>query len=284
MTLENRKNPPLISVIIPTYNRLEFLKEAVDSVEAQTYRAWELIVVDDGSTDGTRSWLKDSGITHIDIPHSGRPGHVRNLGVREAGGRHLAFLDSDDLWKDRKLEEQMGFLEMNPTLPLCHTREIWLRRKKTISQSGQRHNRSGDIFADSLRKCVIGPSTVLMRKDAFSDAGSFDPELEIAEDYDLWLRLCARHEVGYLDMPLVVKRAGHSGQLSEKYGQIEIFRIKALRKNIEAAWFAGEKNRMARLELVRKCRIYAGGCRKRGRTAEAEEYETTADQYELKPM
>lgn len=284
MTLEIKTNPLLVSVIIPTYNRLEFLKEAVSSVREQTYRTWELIVIDDGSTDGTRSWLKDSRIKHVVIPHCGMPGHVRNIGVREARSDYVAFLDSDDLWKEQKLEEQIRFLEMNPSLPLCHTREIWLRGKKTVSQAGQKHSRSGDIFSDSLRKCIIGPSTVLMRKHAFFDAGSFDPDLEIAEDYDLWLRLTARHLVGYLDMPLVVKRAGHPGQLSEKYGQIEVFRIRALRKNIDTGWLMGDKNRMARTELARKCRIYAEGCRKRGRSAEAEEFEGTAVQYDTEPV
>jgi glycosyltransferase involved in cell wall biosynthesis len=269
---------PLVSVVIPTYNRWAFLHEALDSVRSQTYGPIEIIVADDGSEDET-SRLRNSGnLRVVRLSHSGRPGRVRNAGAREASGRYIAFLDSDDLWNPSKVEKQLGVLRQKEPFGIrtCHTREIWLRGDRVVSQSRQRHRRCGYIFSDALRKCIIGPSTVLLQRKLFFEIGMFDPDLEIAEDYELWLRLCARHQVAYIDEPLVVKRAGHGDQLSEKYGQIEIFRIRALLQNIERGVFDGEALVLAKQELARKCHLYARGCSKRGRLEEAARYRDLA--------
>jgi glycosyltransferase involved in cell wall biosynthesis len=270
----------LVSVIVPTYNRREFLAEAVRSVQVQSWTDRELIVVDDGSTDGTPDLAARDGIHIIRTAHSGRPGRVRNIGAEAASGEYLAFLDSDDLWKPEKLARQMRFFEEHPDIPLCHTREVWIRDGRVISQSGQRHKREGDVFADALRKCIIGPSTAMLTRKLFAEHGGFHEELEIAEDYELWLRICDRCDVGYINEPLVIKRGGHPDQLSAKYGQIEIFRIHALRENVEAGRFRGEHRRLALQELARKCLIYAAGCRKRGKEEEARRYREAASRYE----
>ena len=232
-----------ISAIIPTYNRLPLLREAVFSVLDQTHPPLELIVADDGSADGTAGFCTQMGANYPDsfrylpLSHNGMPGKVRNAGARLAGGEYLAFLDSDDLWKPEKLAWQVDFLEGHPELQICHTREIWQRGQQIVSQAGQKHRRSGYIFPDALKKCILGPSTVMMRRELFEQFGGFREDLEIAEDYELWLRITARYAVGYLDEPLVIKRGGHADQLSEKYGQIEIFRIKALLRNLEEGTF-----------------------------------------------
>ena len=145
-----------------------------------------------------------------------------------------------------------------------------------VSQRAQHHRWSGDLFADSLRKCVIGPSTVLLRRTVFEAAGGFREDLQVAEDYELWLRLTARHRVGYLDRELVIKRAGHGDQLSERFGQIEIFRLRALRDLVEGGQLDAHHHPAACAELARKARIYAAGCRKRGRAGEARRYEELA--------
>ena len=134
----------------------------------------------------------------------------------------------------------------------------------------------GDLYHDSLIKCVVGPSTVMMERTLFKETGGFRPDLEIAEDYEYWLRIAARHEFGYLDLPLTTKRAGHGDQLTEKYGHIEYFRIEALRRLVESEDFARldrEKVVAAKGELIRKCEIYSAGARKRGRLDEARVYE-----------
>lgn len=297
----------MVSVIIPVYNRKDLLFQAVSSVAAQTYRNFELIIVDDGSTDGLKGILEhaDAGAAeteaelqawenvlpkgfkkseqfqYLSIPHSGFPGKVRNAGIRAAKGSLIAFLDSDDLWCPEKLERQVSLLEKHPEIPLVHTREIWKRGEKTVSQKSQKHLREGNIFADSLKKCIIGPSTVCMKRSFLDKIGWFREDLEVAEDYELWLRLTSRSPVGYIDEPLTVKRAGHGKQqLSEKYGQIEIFRILGLMELVEAGWFSADASAlgsacrdMAERELQRKTAIYAAGARKRGREEEAEQLE-----------
>jgi hypothetical protein len=148
-----------------------------------------------------------------------------------------------------------------------------MRGKNIISQKSQRHRRTGDIFSDALKKCIIGPSTVMMRRQLFEESCGFRTDIEIAEDYEYWLRICNREEVAYIDDALVIKRAGHAGQLSAKYGQIEIFRINCLRELIDNKVFQGDKMIESLDELSRKCTIYARGCRVRGKDDEAKEYE-----------
>ncbi|MBN2553498.1 MAG: glycosyltransferase family 2 protein [Spirochaetales bacterium] len=275
-----------ITAIVPTYNRLPMLREAVFSVLKQTHSSLELVVVDDGSDDGTAGWCRRLATEHpgsfryLPLSHCGMPGKVRNAGARLARGEYLAFLDSDDLWKPDKLARQIAFFQEHPDIRICHTREIWQRGQKIVSQAGQRHGRSGTIFADALKKCIIGPSTVMMRRELFEELGGFREDLEIAEDYELWLRVTARCPVGYIDEPLVIKRGGHADQLSERYGQIEIFRIRALQLNLEAGTFRGEQRDLAARELVRKCRIYARGCEKRGRNGEAQSCLEIAQRYD----
>jgi glycosyltransferase involved in cell wall biosynthesis len=276
----------MLTIIIPTYNRLPFLKSAINSVFCQTYRRFQLIIADDGSTDGTGDNVQslnnsDENLRYLRLPHCGMPGKVRNAGARLATGDFLAFLDSDDLWKPEKLARQIAFFEEHPDMMICHTREIWQRGEKIVSQAGQKHRRSGYIFADALKKCIIGPSTVMMRRELFEELGGFREDLEIAEDYELWLRITAKYPVGYIDEPLVIKRGGHADQLSEKYGQIEVFRIKALLVNLETGIFAGEQRELAARELVRKCRIYAQGCEKRGKVEEACWYREIVQRYQV---
>ena len=273
------ESQPLVSVIIPTYNRAALLREAVASVLAQSYAALELIVVDDGSTDETAAALRSlRGLRLVRQDHTGMPGQARNAGARVARGAYLAFLDSDDLWLPHKLAVQVAAAQAAGDA-INHTRERWLRGERVISQRGQRHRRSGDLFADSLRKCIIGPSTVLLRREVFERAGGFRDDLEIAEDYELWLRLTARHPVAYVERESVIKRAGHGDQLSERYGHIELFRLRALRDLVEGRCFPPARHAAAAAELARKARIYAAGCRKRGRTAEAGRYDALAHRW-----
>ena len=268
---------PVVSVIIPTHDRLALLMEAIGSVRAQRYSPIELIVVDDGSTDGTWERLNaESGIRRLRIDHTGRPGAVRNAGVAIATGEYVAFLDSDDLWMPDKLARQMELLRDSNGVPIVHSRELWLRDGRPVSQAGQRHRRAGWLFADAVRKCIIGPSTVVLHRAVLREVGGFREDLEIAEDYELWLRVTARFPVAYCDRPLVTKRAGHGDQLSERHGQIERFRIDALAPLVAADHWAEPERSIARRELARKCLIHAAGARKRGRDAEAALYEALA--------
>ncbi len=302
--MKNPHEEPLVSVVIPTYNRSSTVAEAVGSVLAQTFENFELIVVDDGSEDDTGTRLAAMGIytkgsgdpppnagprrLRLPIGHIGMPGAVRNRGAAAARGTYLAFLDSDDLWSPSKLERQMGLMTALARDPraenrirMSHTRERWLRDGNVVSQAGQKHRREGDLFRDSLKKCVIGPSTVVLERALFEEYGGFREDLEIAEDYELWVRITSKERIAYLDEELTIKRGGRSDQLSGKYGQIEIFRLRALRGLLDSGFFGGsdDRKREATEEFARKCRIYAAGCRKRGKTAEADEYDAAADRF-----
>ena len=180
------------------------------------------------------------------------------------------------MWLPEKLKTQRLRLERDGETALCHTREIWLRNGVTVSQKKQKHRREGDLFYDSLKKCIIGPSTVLLRRSVFKELGGFDETLEIAEDYEFWLRWTDRFPVVYCDEPLIVKRAGNWPQLSTRYGQIEIFRLRALLLLLKKRMLSEEHCFQAAEEAARKAEVYALGCRKRGRTDEALEWERIA--------
>ncbi|WP_319475723.1 glycosyltransferase family A protein [Marispirochaeta aestuarii] len=263
---------PRVSIIIPAYNRYPLLTEAVESVKAQSFRDYELIVVDDGSDDDTPRFRNDEDVRYLQIPHCGMPGAVRNRGVEGAQGEYIAFLDSDDLWLPEKLCRQLTMLDAQPAVPLVHTREFWRRGAKTVSQKGQKHAREGNIFSDALWKCTIGPSTVLMRKAVFEELGGFDESLEVAEDYEFWLRVTSRYPVAYLDEALTVKRAGDWEQLSEKHGQIEGFRIEALFRLLEQDRLPRDRRPETLAMLKRKIRIWSSGAIKRGRNIEAKAF------------
>ncbi|MGA7871157.1 MAG: glycosyltransferase family A protein [Candidatus Binatus sp.] len=269
---------PEVSVIIPTYNRCAMLREAIDSVLAQTSRAFELIVVDDGSTDGTAEQLTrfDKTIRIERIEHRG-PAAARNRGVAIARGPLIAFLDSDDLWSPTKLERQFAFMRANPGCAISQTNEIWIRNGRRVNPGLRHRKRAGDIFIDSLRTCLISMSSVMMRTELFRSLGGFDEIMTAAEDYDLWLRILIDHEAYLLDEPLVTRRGGHHDQTSATTPALDRFRILALTKLLADDRLSPARRTAVVEVLAEKCRIYAGGLVRRGRIKEARRYEWVAD-------
>jgi len=272
---------PEVSVIIPTFNRCAMLREAIDSVLAQSTPAFELIVIDDGSTDGTAEHLARLAETiriKIErIEHRG-PSAARNRGAALARAPLIAFLDSDDLWSPAKLERQIAFMRDNPGCAISQTREIWIRNGRRVNPGYRHRKRAGDIFVDSLRTCLIGMSSVMIRTDLFRSSGGFDEHMAAAEDYDLWLRILIDHEAGLLDEPLVTRRGGHPDQLSATTPALDRFRILALAKLLSDYRLSPARRNSAVEVLAEKCRIYARGLLRRGRIDEARPYESVADQ------
>ncbi len=270
---------PEVSVIIPAYNRCAMLLEAIDSVLAQSTPAFELIVIDDGSTDCTgesgrlRRLAQMIRIERID--HRG-PAAARNRGVAIACAPLVAFLDSDDLWSPTKLERQLGFMRDNPGCAISQTGEIWIRNGQRVNPGRRHRKRAGDIFIDSLRTCLVGMSSVMMRADLFRSSGGFDEQMTAAEDYDLWLRILIDHEAGLLDEALVTRRAGHPDQTSATTPALDRFRILALTKLLADDRLSPARRASVVEVLAEKCRIYSGGLVRRGRLDEARRYQWVA--------
>jgi len=258
-----------VSVIIPTYNRGWIIKEAIDSVLAQDYTEFELIVVDDGSTDHTSDIL-DSYRNDIIVLSQKKKGvsAARNRGIAEASGKFIAFLDSDDLWLSQKLSVQMDFFNQTPDALICQTEEVWIRNGLRVNPKKRHKKPSGMIFEPSLELCLVSPSAVMIQRRLLDRVGGFDETLPACEDYDLWLRISCRFPIHLIDAPLIVKRGGHKDQLSSRAG-LDKFRINAIEKIIKSGLLSDDQSHTAVKTLKKKCDIYAAGCRKRGREEEA---------------
>lgn len=265
---------PRVSVIIPTYNRKEFLLEAVASVRSQTYRDWELLIVDDGSRDGTPEAVGSLGgaLRFFRQQHKGVSA-ARNRGLAESRGEWIAYLDSDDLWHPRKLEIQLGYAESHPEAVAAYSDEIWIRRGVRVNQKVRHRKHSGDIFARCLTLCIVSPSSALLRKDILERAGGFDEGFPVCEDYELWLRLSRNYPFHFDPRLLITKRGGHPDQLSRRFWGLDRFRIRALDKLLEAGGLTAEQKALTVRELECKCRILSLGSRKRGKREQAEFYE-----------
>jgi glycosyltransferase involved in cell wall biosynthesis len=264
----------VVSVIIPTYNRAAKVAKAVSSVLEQTFRDFELIVVDDGSTDPTRSVLQPFGTRIRFLLHEENRGvsAARNTGIRASQGPLIAFLDSDDYWLPEKLEKQVGFFRLHPDAVACQTEEIWIRRGRRVNPMQKHAKPSGDIFAPSLRLCLVSPSGVMLRRSLLDEVGWFDETLPACEDYDLWLRISCRYPVHLLGEPLLVKEGGSPDQLSATVKGLDQYRISAIVKLIRSGMVRGRQLDAAFEELALKCRIFGRGCVKRGRVEEGERY------------
>ena len=263
--MSNVLNVSDISVVIPTHNRCELLKRAISSVLNQTIRSKKIIVVDNGSTDNTYEMIY-SLFPEITYIHEKRRGVsiARNIGIKNCNSSWIAFLDSDDTWDPQKLEKQLFFTNnINKKYRLIHTNEIWYKNDKFQNQLKKHQKSGGDIFQKSLELCCISPSSAFIKKEIFDDYGFFDESLEVCEDYDLWIRITAKEEVGYLDNPLVIKNGGHNDQLSKKYWGMDRFRIKSLEKNLKNDWFTSEQKKSVLNILIKKISIISNGAKKR---------------------
>ena len=223
---------PEVSIVLPTFNRLRHLRAAVDSVLAQTFSDWELIVADDGSEAETAAYLAaledPPRIRVLRLRHTGNPGAVRNAALREARGEYVAFLDSDDVWLPQKLARQLASLRSHPQRAWSHT------AFEVIDAAGERlggaQTRSWPAGEGWILEClvrmeiVIAPASVIVRRQLLEQAGGFDIGQRACEDYDLWLRLARLSEIDGVDETLLLKRSNlepfyHPAVVSEDLGR-----------------------------------------------------------------
>ena len=206
----------LVSTIIPTYDRFEDVKLAVRSALDQTHRAQEVIVVDDGSTDGTSARLREEHGDAITILRTNRLGvsGARNHGMAAARGDYIAFLDSDDDWARTKLERQVAFLEARPDYGLVLTDVVQMdrdRREYDVLRRRKFIPEDGDVLGHVLRQPALAPSSALLRRRVYDELGGFDTSLPTAEDIDLHLRVALRFKIGVIAEPLTRAMRGHEG-------------------------------------------------------------------------
>jgi glycosyltransferase involved in cell wall biosynthesis len=267
---------PFFSVVIPTHNRAEPLRRAVDSVLAQTFRDFELIVVDDGSGDTTHL-LKEEYFSRLSYFYQENRGvsAARNLGIRMSSSPYITLLDSDDTWLPGKLEAHRAFLAERPDIRLHQTDERWIRRGRDANPMKKHAKPEGDIFLTSLRLCLVSPSCACLDRALFDEYGLFDEKLPACEDYDLWLRMTWREKAGLIRDKLTVKYGGHDDQLSRRFWGMDRFRVYSIcsllgaRGNEMPAPYREEAVRVAR----EKCSILMEGARRRGRDGFAREAE-----------
>ncbi|MDB2426101.1 glycosyltransferase family 2 protein [bacterium] len=259
---------PQVNIVIPTFNRLKALQRAVLSVLNQSFTDWELTIVDDGSTDSTDRWVQDSlepelkkKLHYIKSENFG-VSHARNLGIKRSSSPLTAFLDSDDQWEPSKLSQQILYLKQNPQIKIVHTNEQWIRNNKPVVQKKEHAKSGGFIFNKCTQLCLIGPSTVVIHQDIFEEVGLFDESLTVCEDYDLWLRIAKKYEIGFLKEALTIKHGGHEDQLSFQYKAMDYWRVKALKKHINCPELNKESQDLLLNTLNKKCEILLKGYQK----------------------
>jgi len=261
-----------ISVVIPTFNRISLVARAIDSVLKQSLNPYEIIVVDDGSEDGTSEMIQNkyNSIKLIRQQNNGVSA-ARNKGIKHAKGDWIGLLDSDDEWKEKKLENQADRLIKTPEYDFCHTNEIWIRNGVRVNQRKKHEKYGGYIFDKCLDICRISPSSVLFRKNILDHIGWFDSQLPVCEDYDLWLRITSEYRILFIDEPLIIKYGGHDDQLSRSVESIEFFRIKSLENLLDRTELSTNNRVLAIQMIIKKYNIYLNGLVKRKKQSEAQQ-------------
>ncbi|GAB4358847.1 MAG: hypothetical protein Kow006_27540 [Gammaproteobacteria bacterium] len=263
-----------ISVVIPVHNRAGRIAACLDSVLRQTRPAAEVIVVDDGSDDETPRILRRFGdrVRMIRLPENRGVSAARNAGVSAAASPWIALLDSDDHWTEDKLEAQWRYLKRNPHYEALQSEEIWIRNGVRVNPRLHHRKPAGWIWSQSLERCLVSPSAILMRRSLFEVLGGFDESLPACEDYDLWIRLARHRVVGLVPHAGVIKHGGHQDQLSRRFPAMDRFRVASLHKALQVE---GEPE--FRKPLVKtmntKLTILIQGARKRGLVDEVRRYE-----------
>ena len=269
-----------VSVVIPTFNRMKYLKRAVRSVIAQTYRDWDIWIVDDGSTDQTPFWaLNELPFRNINYVRTKNLGvsHARNLGIQLSKGPWIAFLDSDDEWLEHKLKEQMRFAKENP-VKIIHSEEIWVRNGVRVNPHKKHQKSGGRIFKNSVDLCCMSPSAIAIHRDLFLSEGLFREDFPVCEDYDLWLRLTSKFDVGFIEQPLIKKYAGHKGQLSHQYFAMDYWRIQSLIALKDSPNLNREENQHLKESLKKRAGILLKGYKKHNNMTHYKEVEWMLNQ------
>ena len=258
---------PFFSVIIPSFNRRDKVRDAISSVLVQSDNDFEIILIDDGSNDGTADIADEfkNKITCIFQKNSG-VSSARNRGVINSSAAHITFLDSDDIWHKSKLRNHREFIENNPEILIHQTEDIWIRNGLRVNPKLKHIKPQGEIFIQSLDLCLISPSSVCISRSIFEKYGMFDENIPACEDYDLWLRITPFEKIGLINEKLITRYSGHGDQLSSIYWGMDRFRLYSILKllhhygdRLESAYIKAAIN-----SAIKKCEILLNGAIKRG--------------------
>src|SRR5712692_2507522 len=244
---------PTVSVVIPTYNSAALLREAIQSVLSQTYSDLEVVVVDDGSDDNTESVVHSFGdrVSYVKQDNKGA-GAARNHGIKRSRGKYVAFLDADDLWLPGKLAEQIPLLDQDPEIGLVYSDWSVVPERGEVEPSYLRNRpaASGYVFDDLVQCGFILVSGTVVRRSCLADVGYFDETLSIAQDYDLWLRICYRWKVALVNKSLAIKR-NRDGNLSSNLPKTGAERILLFEKALkEFSDMTPRSRRLVRRQLA----------------------------------
>jgi len=271
---------PFFSVIIPTYNRKTLLKTALESVLDQTFDDFEVVIIDDGSTDNTKDMIESYEDTRIKYIHQDNHGvaHARNRGIENSKGKFIAFLDSDDKWVRQKLKRAYDVINQFPLIKIFHSEETWYQQGKLLRQKKKHQKPSGFVYQHALPLCCISISTAVIKQSVFEDIGIFDETLPACEDYDFWLRATLKYEVKLVKEYLTIKDGGRPDQLSSQWG-LDKYRIKALEKMLSSKKLNKEEYDLTYDQLVKKCHVISIGAGKRGKFEELKYYNDLIEKY-----
>ena len=213
---------PKVTVVIPAYNAMTYLPETLDSVLRQTFTDFEVLIVNDGSTDSIESWLttvNDDRVILISQANQGLPG-ARNMGITEAQGEYIAFIDADDLWEPTKLEKQVQCLEAKPEVGLVYAWTLLIDRHGNSTGTVTAAQVEGNVWEKLLLGDVVGSgSAAMVRRSCFDGVGLFDPDLTSIEDCDMWVRIAAHYPFAVIKEVLIFYRQ-HSTSMSKDYDRM----------------------------------------------------------------
>ncbi len=233
---------PEVSVVMAAKNYAHFIAQAIDSVFAQTVADWELVVVDDGSTDATpaavRPYLGDPRVRYVRSDRLGQS-RAKNLGERLSRGAFVAYLDADDAWLPTKLEAQLAVLRSRPRVGVVATRRCFLDAAGAITTDTSPMPPSGDVRAAIFARNFVCFSSVMLRKTVFDHVGGFDPTLDLAIDYDLWQRVARHYEFACVPEALTLYRTGH-GNLSQRLADRVATADRVMNRALDRRGLAGE--------------------------------------------
>jgi glycosyltransferase involved in cell wall biosynthesis len=272
-----------IAAIIPVKGRPALLKEALDSILSGNILPSSVFVVIDSIGEEREMdsialeefFLRSKKIfseIHFKKIYSANegPARARNLAAKEAKEEWISFLDSDDLWLPEKLESQISYLKKRPHLHGASGLERWIKNGKVLIQPQKLRPGHGRFIKDSLHRCLVPCSSVIIRRSIFLDEGGFDENFPVCEDYEFWIRFLSRHPLGFIDREIAIKRSGDWSQLSSSHS-LDKYRILALLKSVQNCNFSKEESGEAKKACYEKFSIFESGAKKRGNHNEAED-------------